>query len=78
MVISNFVRKYTFAHIFLFSHNVIVNMCINVYFISVRELQNTLAHYIQQTQCNVTRYFILIDSVLEIGGKTNFVSFEVL
>ena len=52
MVISNFVRKYTFAYIFLFSHNVIVNMCINVYFISVRELQNTLAHYIQQTQCS--------------------------
>ena len=41
MVISNFVRKYIFAYIFLFSQNVIVNMYINVYFISVRELQNT-------------------------------------
>ena len=50
IVISNLVRKYTFAYIFLFSHNVIVNMYINVYFISVRELQNTLVHYIQQTQ----------------------------
>ena len=42
MVMSNIIRKYTFVYPFLFSHNVIVNMCINEYLISVWEQNNTL------------------------------------
>ena len=50
MVISTFVRKYIFVYLYLFSHNLKVNICINLYFISVWELTNTLSQYIQATK----------------------------
>ena len=53
MVIKNFVRKYIFVYLYPFSQNLKVNICINLYFTSMWELTNTLAHYIHATKCIV-------------------------
>ena len=69
MVIS---KKCIFFYLYQFSHDLKVNICINLYFTSVWELTNTLAHYIQPAMCIVCYYTKILKD-----GEDNFVIVQV-